>query len=147
MWDILNLFTHDGSGGLSQAITADAATTNVMDLGAANLNIAGGKKGIYLVAIVTETFTNLTSLEILLQTDTDSTFATALKEVEKREFALATLVAGTILINQRLNVALYQRWMRGYFNVVGSTPDAGEIIMGFTDGPESAGPQLDQVTL
>lgn len=141
------MFTHDGAGSLVQAITGDTASTNAIDLDVANRNIAAGKKGVHLVVIVTETFDNLTTLEILLQTDTDSSFTTAKRDVEKREFALGKLTAGAILINQRLNVALYQRWMRLYFNVIDSSPSAGKIQAGFTDGPESAETSIDQINL
>ncbi len=147
MWDVNNMFTHDGAGGLVQALTGDAFSTNIIDLDVANRNIAAGKKGVYLVIISTIAFNTLTSLEIILETDTESTFSTALKQVETKHYALADLTAGQILWNQRLNVALYQRWLRLKFNVVGSNPSTGSLQGGFTDGPESAEAQLDQVAL
>lgn len=147
MWDVNNMFTHDGSGGLVQAITADAASTNIIDLDVEGLNIAAGKKGIYLVVVVIEEFNNLGSLELLVQTDTNDNFATNLKEIWKREFALADLTVGQLLFNQRLPVEIYQRYIRLFFKVVGSNPDTGKVQGGFTDGPESAQAQLDQVTL
>lgn len=147
MWDVNNMFTHDGSGGLVQTITDSAASTNVLDLAKAGKNIAAGKKGVYLVGIATEAFATLTSLEILLRTATDEAMTSDVKEVEMKHFLRATLSAGQIFWNQRLNVALYQRYMDVYFAVVGTTASTGKIQMGFCDGPESAQTQIDQVNL
>lgn len=147
MWDVNNMFTHDGSGGLVQTITDTAASTNPIDLGAAGKNIAAGKKGIYLVAIATEAFATLTSLEILLETSSAENFETNKLQVDMRHYLRATMTAGQILWNQRLSVELYQRYLRLYFNVIGTTASAGKIIAGLTDGPESAQTQLDQVNV
>lgn len=141
------MFTHDGSGGLTQTITDTIASTNIIDLAKAGKNIAAGKKGIYLIIIATEVFATLTSLEILLETSSAEDFGTNKLQVEMRHYLRQTMTAGQILWNQRLNVALYQRYLRLYFAVVGTTASTGKLIAGLTDGPESAQAQIDQLNL
>jgi hypothetical protein len=145
MYDVNNCFTHDGAGGLVQALTGDAASTNYIDLDAAGLNIAGGKP-IYLVCRVVSAFVTLTTLEILLENDEDSGFATSLIQVLMWRYTLAQLTAGALIINQALPVVKYKQYMRLYFNVVGSDPGSGSsLIAGLVRGPEPAVDAIDQV--
>lgn len=128
-----------------QAITGDAASANLIDLDVANLNIAAGRP-LYLVVKVGSAFVTLTSLEIALETDTAVGFATAKKQVMINNVALASLTAGAVVVNQALPVQKYQRYMRVYFNVVGSNPGSGSTICAYlTDSPEEAMSQLDLV--
>lgn len=143
MFDINNVFTHDGSGGLVQAVSGDAASTNLIDLNVANLNIAGGKKGTYLIVKSTVAAQTMTSLEIALETDTDSGFATAKKQVGIWNIVAATMTAGATLINQVLPVQKYQRYIRLYFNVINS--GTVTIFAALSDGPEAAVNQIDLV--
>lgn len=149
MFDVSNVFTYAYSAGVIadffQAITADAASTNYIDLKVGDLNIAGGSKKAYIVAYVgTADFATTVSIEIRLQTDTDSGFATALKDTLLGRFALAELTAGALLLNIPFPVVKYQRYMRIYFNVF-TNATAGKIMVAITDGPESAVAQVDHV--
>ena len=56
-----------------QAVTADAASTNVIKVGG---NIAKGTPVEILAQVVEQDFATLTSLEIKVQTATDSAFTT-----------------------------------------------------------------------
>lgn len=152
MLDLRNCFTYAYSAGTwadyLQALTGDAASTNYVNLDAAGVVMSGGAKPTWLIVRVGAAFVTLTSLEIAIETDSDSGFATALKEVAKWEFALASMTAGALLINQPLGHWSYQQYIRLYFNVVGSNPGSGSSLFAcFADGPESAETDLDQVTL
>ena len=70
----------------AQAITADAASTNIVDLGAtgtvygaasAMVRDVGPGREIPLSVTVVETFTNLTSLAIHVEVDDNSSFSSA----------------------------------------------------------------------
>lgn len=150
MFDIKNCFTatlttnvleQDLGGG------GDVASTNYLDLDAANVRLAGGK-GQYLVAKVVEAFASgdgATGLDIKLETDTGATFAVALKDVATYNLLLANLTAGKTIINQQIPVQKYQRYVRLYFNAIGGTWTAGKIVAWLQDHPEPAEDQLDLV--
>jgi len=150
MFDINNHFTYAYSAGteadFEQALTGDAASTNALDLKKAAINIAAGKRPIYLIVKAGNTadFNTLTSLEIQLCTGTSIDKSTGKKVIQKWRYALAGLTAGTLLVNQALPVALYQRYLYLYFNVLGSDPSAGGIKAYLSDSPESAETDVDQ---
>jgi hypothetical protein len=147
MFDKLNCFTYAYSAGtiadFYQAVTADAASTNLIDLDAANLNIAGGKP-LFLVLQVGTAFATTVSVEVRLQTDTDSGFATAVKDHAVGRWALAALTANTLIHCAALPVMNYQRYLRLYFNVF-TNATAGTIFAALSNGPESAVAQVDHV--
>lgn len=144
-WHINNCFTHDNAGGFVQALTGDAASTNVIDLDAAGVAVVGAKPT-YLCARVSAAFVTLTTLEIMLENDEDSGFGTSLIQVAMWRFTLAQMTAGVLLINQALPAWLYKRWMRIYFNVIGSDPGSGcSLWVALCDGPEPVVDAIDQV--
>lgn len=152
MIDIPTCFTYAYSAGtvadFKQSITGDAASTNIIDLDANGIKISGGSRPPWLICRVVDAFVTLTSLEILLQTDSDSGFATTPKDVAMGHFLLASMTAGAVLINQPLGHWDYQQYMRLYFNVVGSDPGSGSSLVAYlSDGPESAETDLDNVNL
>lgn len=149
MFDVSNVFTYAYSDGtiadFFQTITADAASTNYIDLKVGDLNIAGGSKKAYIVAYVgTVDFGQIASLEIRLETDSNTNFSTTKKDILLGRFALSDLTAGALLLNVPFPVVKYQRYMRIYFNVFTSA-NAGKIMVAITDGPESAVAQVDHV--
>ena len=150
MFDMKNCFTATLSTGVVEQDLGgggDAASINYIDLDVAGLNIAGGK-GQYLVIKCLETFATgngATGLDIKLETDTDSGFATALKGVATYNLLLASLTAGKLLVNQQIPVQKYQRYVRLYFNAVGGTWTAGKLAAYLQDHPEPAEAQLDLV--
>jgi hypothetical protein len=149
MIDLKTCFTYAYSAGTSadffQAITSDAASTNIIDLDTAGISIAGARPP-WVVVRVGTVFATLTSLEILLETDSDSAFGTTLKQVAKWELAAATMTAGALIVNQPIGNWDYQRYMRLKFNSVGST-GTGSVVAYLQDGPETAVTDIDQVTL
>lgn len=150
--DLNNCFTYAYSAGTIadyfQTIRQDAASTNYIDLDAANLNIAAGKP-IFLIVLVGTAFVRLTSLDIRLESDTDPGFGTALKQINTWNVAIANLItAGACVVNQALPVQIYQRYMRIYFNVIDTNPDSGSTICAFlSESPWNAFSQLDLVAV
>ena len=148
MIDLGLCFTYAYSAGtaadLYQAVTADAASANYIDLDVANLNIAAGRPIYLIVRVGTAEDGTATSLEIRLQTDTASAFNVALKDVAMWRFLAAQLTAGAVLINQALPVQKYQQYMRLYFNAFAAC-GALTICAYLSAGPESAPAQIDLV--
>ena len=146
MFHIKNVFTYAYSAGtqadLFQTVTADAASTNLIDLDKANIRLGAGKPMWVIARIGSVDWATIVSLEIILQTDTDTTFTTALKIYKLGRFAVADMTAGALLLNTPLPHMKYQRYMRMYFNVFTSNT-AGTIMVALADGPEEAALQID----
>ena len=106
----------------SQAITADAASTNVLDLGAAGR--APGED-LTVLAHVEEAFDNLTSLTLTVQTATDAAFTTPVAQ-QSVTVALADLTVGKqIDLGPLLNGTL--QYSRVYYDVTGTDPTVGKV--------------------
>ncbi len=153
MIDIPTCFTYSYSAGtfadFTQAITTDNPSTNVLNLDAANIAIAGGSKPPWLVVrvITAENGTLATSLEIALETDTDSGFSTAKKQHRIWNIPAARCqTAGNLLINEPLGHWKFQQFMRLYFNCV-TTAAALTIIAFLASGPEPAENEYDLIGL
>lgn len=155
MIDIRNCFTYAYSAGTFadyiQLITGDANSTNAIDLTANAIVMAGMTKPPWLIVRVgTVAIDLVTSIEIALETDTVVGFATNLKEIMTWNFALAKLTAGALLINQPFGHWKVQRWIRLYFNVVGTSCSgaAGQGLIAYiAEGPEPAEVAVDEITL
>ena len=110
MFQIENMFTYAYSAGTSadffQTVgdSGDEASTNLINLGKASIDIASGKKSPYLILRVGAAFTTSTSLEILLETDTAVGFATNKLQVATWHFLTTELTVGRLMINQPLPV-------------------------------------------
>lgn len=123
----------------AQAITADAASSNIVDLGATGTPVGnanplrrdigiGYKVPIY--AYVPETFNNLTSLKISVQVATDEAF-TSPKEVASRTYLAAELLAGTKLgFPDVVPEGADERFLRLYYDVEGVAPTTGTVTAG-----------------
>ena len=130
-----------------QAITATAASTNVIDLGATG-TIYGGSgamtrdigKGtpINLLVQVTETFNTLTSLTIAIELDSTETF-TPDKSISLGTIALASLVAGYQIPFQFIPDGVNLRYMRLKYTVAGTDPTTGKITAGIVMGRQTNG--------
>ncbi len=146
MLDMNNCFTATLTTNVrKQAITGDAASTNLIDLDAANVQMGVGRIQPRLKVRVIDAFDNLTSLEIALETDTAVGFATAKKQIMIFNVAAAALIAGALVVDCPLPAQKYQQYMRLYFNVVGSNPAAGSLVGYLDDGADSGISQLDLV--
>jgi len=147
MYDINNVFTHTYSAGtdadLYQTITADAASSNLIDLDKTNIKLGAGKP-MFIIAKVGTLFATTVSMEIRMQTDTDSAFGTVLKDYLLGRWAVAQLTAGALLLNIPMPVMQYQRYVRLYFNMF-TNATAGTLFAALADSPEEAALQVDHV--
>lgn len=107
----------------NQPITAAAASTNYVNLGAAR-EIGAGEP-LMAVVLVTEAFNNATDLTIALQQATDSAFTTP-KTIESVKPALADLTLGAIF---RLPIppGVGLQYQRLYFTPSGTAPSTGKL--------------------
>lgn len=122
----------------AQAITGDAASTNVVDFGATGTPYGGrplvadfgkGKK-IPLFVFVTANFNTLTSLTVSLQVDTVENFASP-KEVASKTYLLAELTAGKELsFPDCILEGADERYIRINYDVNGTNPTTGAITAG-----------------
>ena len=125
--DEQNLFSDN------QAITATAASTNVLNLGVRE--IAFGTP-VELFVQITEDFNNLTSLKITVQTSATENFSTAVDLIDQT-ILLANLKKGTVSSLKFLPKSNLG-YMRLYYTVTGTAPSTGKILAGVTDGAEES---------
>lgn len=125
--DEQNLFSDN------QAITATAASTNVLNFG--KREIAFGTP-VELFVQITEDFNNLTSLKIAVQTSATENFSTAVDLIDQT-ILLANLKKGTVSSLKFLPKGNLG-YMRLYYTVTGTAPSTGKILAGVTDGAEES---------
>lgn len=119
----------------NQAITATAASTDVIDRGDSK---DVGKAGDVPIAVqVTEAFNNLTSLAIAIQTDSDSAFGSAVT-LATVTVALADLKAGYQLPVITLPQGC-KRYLRLNYTVTGIAPTTGKVTAGIVAGVQTNG--------
>lgn len=121
-----------------QAITASAASTNVIDLGATgtpyNSGVAltrdiGRGEEVELSVSVVQSFNNLTSLTVAVQTSPDN--ATWTTRYQGEAVALASLVAGyQFKFPCCFDEGADTRYVRLYYTVAGTAPSTGKITAG-----------------
>jgi hypothetical protein len=122
----------------AQAITADAASTNVIDLGATGTPYGGsaltrdigiGEECVYLSVRVTETFNNLTSLVVQVQTSPDNSSWTTIQSGQT--VLLAALVAGyQFETPYEFPEGTKARYVRLFYDITGTAPTTGKITAG-----------------
>lgn len=113
----------------NQAFTADAASTNIIDLGAtgtppgfssALVRDIGKGGGVPLEVLVTTTFTGLTSLNVKVQIDDNEAFASPTTVAQSGEVPVASLVAGyRFPFPANLMEGVNERYVRLYYDVTG----------------------------
>lgn len=120
-----------------QAITATAASTNTIDLGATGTPFGGsaivrdiGRGGqIPLAVNVVQTFNNLTSLQVSVQTSPDASTWTTIDS--GRTVPLAELTAGfQFRVPADLPEGTNARYVRLNYTVTGTAPTTGKITAG-----------------
>ena len=134
IFDRTNLFS-DG-----QAITASAASTNLIDLGATGTPVGGSAivrdigpgSDIPVMVTVTESFNTLTSLTISVQTDDNAAFSSAKTVFTTPAILLADLAVGAKrnLLPDSIPLGTNERYVRLYYTVAGSNPSTGKITAG-----------------
>jgi hypothetical protein len=130
-----------------QAITATAASTNIVDLGATGTVYGaaspvardiGPGTDIPLFVGVVESFNNLTSLSVAIQTDDNVGFSTPTTIWTGPAYVLADLAAGKkYLLPDRLPIGVNERYVRLNYTVVGTAPTTGRITAGVTMGNQT----------
>lgn len=130
----------------AQAITADAASTDIVDLGAtgtvygaasALVRDVGKSIEIPLNCQVVEAFNNLTDLRVIVQTDDNAGFASP-KNVMEVSRLLADLKAGQNFTVQ-VPAGTAERYLRLYYDITGTAPTLGKITAGVVAGLQTAG--------
>jgi hypothetical protein len=130
-----------------QAITADASSANIIDLGAAGTayghssavrrDIGIGTE-IPVFISVTETFDNLTSMTVSLQVDDDAAFGSPTTIATSAAIPLATLVAGyKFTWPAELPEGVNERYVRLYYDVTGTAPTTGKVFAGVVAGRQT----------
>lgn len=117
----------------TQAITASAASTDIIDRG--DTKDVGRAGDIPLVIQIVETFNTLTSLTIDLQTDDSQSFGSA-RSLYQVVVPLADLKIGyqtpVITLPQKT-----KRYLRVNYTVTGTAPTAGKITAGVVAGVQT----------
>jgi len=131
-----------------QAITATAASTNYIDLGAANTPPGGsnaiqqdfgGGNDIPLLIQVTEAFNNLTSLTVAVQVDDDTSFSSPTTVATSGAILRADLVAGKKIPPFNVPIGTDQRYLRLNYTVTGTAPTEGKVTAGIAGGLQTNG--------
>lgn len=123
----------------AQAVTADAASTNVIDLGPIATGIirnVGKGKRIPLVIQVVEDFNTLTSLEVKVETDSADSFASPKVVATTGAIALADLKKGKRFSIDFIPRDTDERFVRLYYDVTGTAPTLGRITAGVALGAD-----------
>lgn len=107
----------------SQALTGDAVSTNVVDLGSAKDNGPGNQLGVAINVEVA--FDKLTSLTIDVQCDSADNFPSA-RTLTSMTLALADLTAGRQVFIP-LPSERVEQFLRLNYNVTGTDPDNGTV--------------------
>jgi len=123
----------------AQAITADAASTNIYDTGA--IPDIGAGEPLVLHCSIDQAFTLLTHLDIQLQTDDNASFTSA-RNLFSTSVALASLTAGALVQLPAIN-GLCERFIRANYDVVGTNPTSGQITLGIVLSKHSYTPATD----
>lgn len=138
IFDDTNLLSND------QAITASAASEDVIDLGAPgtvlngpyplNRDIGRGTP-IPLLVQVTTTFATLTSLKVAVQSGDVEAFTGQIDTViETEAIPVAKLLAGYQFVLNFVPKGVKHRYVRLYYTVAGSNATAGKVTAGVTMG-------------
>lgn len=121
----------------AQAITADAGSTNQINLGprgAGIVNDLGNGNQVPLLVQVVETFNNLTSMVVSIQVDEDSAFGSPKTVATSPSILLASLVAGYTFNLDYIPRGANELYLRVYYDITGTAPTTGKITAGVTLG-------------
>ncbi len=130
-----------------QAITATAASTNLVDLGAtgtpyggtAIVRNVGHGHAVPMVVTVTESFNTLTTLTITLEVDDNASFSSAVIAWTSPAYTLAQLATGAKhLMPDYIPSSVNERYLRLKYTVGGSNPTLGKITAGVVMARQTA---------
>lgn len=134
MYDVELSFTKQTDGTKAQAITASAASTNVLNLG----NAGNFFRPAYLHLRVTQTFTadGSATMAIDLQSDSAATFGSAATlDSLMAATGKATFTEGYHRVFP-LQLQNMEQFLRLYFTVATGPMTAGKIVAYINDSPE-----------
>jgi hypothetical protein len=123
----------------NQAVTATTTSTNIIDLGATGTPYGSptaitrdiGAAQVPITVNVTNSFNNLTSLTISIETATDPAFTTPNTVYTTPAYSLANVQAGArYLLPDEFPVGTNQRYVRLRYTVAGTAPTIGTITAG-----------------
>lgn len=109
----------------AQAVTADAGSTNVIDLSAVREIGQGEPMGVAIrVDVAADGTTTDETYAFKLQTDDAAAFGSATDLTPSLAIGYATLVAGYLFVIplSNVNTAAMERYLRLYYDVGGTTP-------------------------
>lgn len=111
----------------SQAITASATSTNILDLGA--IRNVGVGENLYLVVCVTVAFTDSSSdstIQVDIETDDNSSFSSAVARQRVGIFAALSAI-GTRLVARLAPDVLNERYLRVYYTAANGSLTTGSF--------------------
>ncbi|MDH7974438.1 hypothetical protein QH494_19795 [Sphingomonas sp. AR_OL41] len=133
----------------AQAVTATAASTNIIDLGATGTVFGAasaitrdiGKGAEVPIGIrVVEAFNNLTSLTVTVETDDNAGFSSPTTVWTSIGFPVADLVPGArLLLPDEVPVGVSERYVRLKYTVAGTAPTTGKITAGIVAAVQTNG--------
>ncbi|WP_034159118.1 Bbp16 family capsid cement protein [Sphingomonas sp. ERG5] len=133
----------------AQAVTATAVSANIVDLGAtgtvygaaaAIVRDIGRGAAVPLKVTVVESFNNLTSLTISVETDDNIGFASAKTVWSSPTYALTDLATGAkLLLPDSIPLGTDERYVRLRYTIAGTAPTLGKITAGVTAGNQTNG--------
>lgn len=137
----------------NQAITATGPSTNVYDFGNTMVD-AGGRtinlgadsgpgEPIEFYGLVTQSFNNLTSMDVEVITATDAAFTTPIS-LSKKNYLLAALTAGALLLLPPILQGA-KRFLKLQFTVNGTAPTTGTVTAGIMEDLQANVPTADML--
>lgn len=133
------LFDNDGIFSDGQAITAGAASTNVLDTGTLGTPVGNagalvedlGNSGVEILVQVTEDFNNLTSMVVEVQMDTTAAFGSPTTIATSETALLADLKAGyRFRVPCDIPEGATEEFIRLYYDITGTAPSTGKVFAG-----------------
>jgi len=133
----------------SQAITATARSTNIIDLGAAGTPYGaaaavgrdiGKATSIPIQVSITEAFNNLTSLQFQVEVDDDPAFGSPTVVAIG---PAVTLASGNLALGKQINFpaeipeGVNERFLGLRYTVVGTAPTTGKVFAGIVAGRQA----------
>lgn len=129
----------------AQAITATAASTNLIDLGPIGSGVTrdiGHGTEVPIAIAITQAFNNMTSLTISIETDDNAAFSSASTVWTSPAYTLAQInaaAAGTkYLLPDGMPGGTAERYVRLKYTVAGTAPTTGKITAGIAASRQSA---------
>lgn len=131
----------------AQAITADAPSTDVIDLGATGtvmfastplVRDIGRGACVPLLIQVVEAFNNVTDLRVIVQCDDNSAFSSP-KNVIEAAIPLANLTNGKTFPIMAIPPGANERYMRIFYDITGTAPTLGKVTAGIVASIQTNG--------